>query len=142
VAALVDTNVLVYRFDGRFARKQAVATRILRRAIADDSARIPHQAIIEFVAVVTRSIGRRAPLLSQTDAIREAEDLLTQFTVIYPTEEVVRLALRGMATYQLAWFDAHIWATAEHFGLSEIWTEDFQHGRLYGSVRAVNPFAG
>jgi hypothetical protein len=74
-----------------------VATRILRRAIADDSAQIPHRAIVEFVSVVTRSIGRRAPLLSQTDAIREAEDLLTQFTVIYPTEEVVRLALRGMA---------------------------------------------
>jgi predicted nucleic acid-binding protein len=142
VAALIDTNVLVYRFDGRFPRKQRMATRLLRRAITDDSARVPHQAIVEFVAVVTRPIGKNRPLLSQTDAIREAEELLAQFTVLYPTEEVVRMALRGMAAYQLAWFDAHIWATAEHFGLSEIWTEDFQHGRLYGSVRAVNPFAG
>lgn len=142
MAALVDTNVLVYRFDGRFPGKQSLATRILRRAIADDSARVPHQAIVEFVAVVTRPIGKNRPLLAPTDAIREAEDLLAQFKVLYPTEEVVRLALRGMAAYQLAWFDAQIWATAEHFGLSEIWTEDFQHGRLYGSVRAVNPFVG
>jgi predicted nucleic acid-binding protein len=142
VAALVDTNVLLYRFDPRFPRKQSLATRLLRRAIAEDSARLPHQAIVEFVAVVTRPLGKRPPLLSETEAIREAEDLLAQFTVLYPTEEVVRLALRGMAAYQLAWFDAHIWATAEHFGLSEIWSEDFQHGRLYGSVRAVNPFAG
>jgi predicted nucleic acid-binding protein len=26
------------------------------------------------------------------------------------------------------------------YGLEEILSEDFQHGRLYGSVRAVNPF--
>ena len=30
VAALVDTNVLVYRFDPRFPDKQATATRVLR----------------------------------------------------------------------------------------------------------------
>ena len=29
---------------------------------------------------------------------------------------------------------------AEHFGLSEILTEDLQHDRLYGTVRVVNPF--
>lgn len=142
MAALIDTNVLVYRFDGRFARKQSAATRLLRRAIADDSARIPHQALVEFVAVVTRPMGKNPPLLSQTEAIRETEELLTQFTVLYPTEEIVRLALRGMSAYQLSWFDAHIWATAEHFGLAELWTEDFQHGRSYGSVKVVNPFAG
>jgi predicted nucleic acid-binding protein len=50
VAALVDTNVLVYRFDSRFPRKQKIATEILRRGIIEDSVRVPHQAILEFVA--------------------------------------------------------------------------------------------
>lgn len=45
------------------------------------------------------------------------------------------------ASYQLGWFDAQIWAYAEHFGLDELWTEDFQDGRLHGSVRVRNPFA-
>jgi hypothetical protein len=45
VAALVDTNVLVYRFDPRFPEKQRVATDLLRRGIADASLRLPHQAI-------------------------------------------------------------------------------------------------
>lgn len=54
----------------------------------------------------------------------------------------VREAARGCAAYQLNWFDAHMWAYAEHYGLAEILTEDFQHDRLYGSVRAVNPFGG
>jgi hypothetical protein len=31
-------------------------------------------------------------------------------------------------------------AYAEAFGLSELISEDSQHGRLYGSVRVVNPF--
>jgi predicted nucleic acid-binding protein len=60
--------------------------------------------------------------------------------VLYPVEAVVRMALRGAAAYQLSWFDAHMWAYAEVYGLRELWSEDFQHDRMYGSVRAVNPF--
>ena len=41
---------------------------------------------------------------------------------------------------ELSWFDAHLWAYAEVNGLPEILTEDFEHGRRYGSVRANNPF--
>jgi predicted nucleic acid-binding protein len=141
VAALVDTNVLVYRFDSRFPQKQSIATAWLRKAIEEDGARIPHQALVEFVAVVTRSLAGAAPIFSRAEATREVEELIAQFPILYPNEHVFLLALRGMATYQLSWFDAHMWAYGEHFGLSELWTEDFQHGRLYGSVRAVNPFA-
>jgi predicted nucleic acid-binding protein len=141
VAGLVDTNVLVYRFDARFPAKQRIATELLRRGIAQRSVRVPHQAIVEFVAAVTRPLDGGDPLLSRPEALREAEELLAQFEVLYPTEALVRLALRGAAAYQLSWFDAHLWAYAEHFGLSELISEDFSHGRLYGSVRAVNPFA-
>jgi len=140
VAALVDTNVLVYRFDPRFPAKQRTATEVLRRGIIADNVRLPHQAIVEFVAVVTRPLDDGAPLLAPGEARREAEEFLSQFTVLYPTEALLRTALRGAAAYQLSWFDAHLWAYAEHYGLEEILSEDFSHGRLYGSVRAVNPF--
>jgi predicted nucleic acid-binding protein len=141
VAALIDTNVLVYRFDSRFPAKQKIATEILRRGIVEDSVRVPHQAIVEFVAAVTRPI-RGHVILKLADALREAEELLKQFTVLYPNEAILREAVRGCAAYQLSWFDAHLWAYAEHYGLEEILTEDLQHDRLYGSVRVVNPFAG
>lgn len=140
MAALVDTNVLVYRFDPRFPDKQRKAVDLLRRGIAADSIRVPHQAIVEFVSVVTRAIDKGLPLLSPDEARREAEELLAQFTVLYPTEALVRTALRGAAAYQLSWFDAHLWAYAEHYGLPELLSEDFQHGRMYGSVHAVDPF--
>ena len=66
--------------------------------------------------------------------------MLVQFEVVYPDEDVVRLAIRGAATYELPWFDAHMWAYAERFGLDTLWSEDFENGRLYGRVRARDPF--
>lgn len=141
MAALVDTNILVYRFDDRFGAKQKIATEILRRGILEDSVRLPHQAVVEFVAAATRPI-RGHVILERADALREAEEFLNQFTVLYPNEAIVRDAIRGCAAYGLSWFDAHLWAYAEHYGLAEILSEDFQHDRLYGTVRAVNPFLG
>jgi predicted nucleic acid-binding protein len=141
VAALVDTNVLVYRFDPRDARKQRIATQLLRDGIADGSIRIAHQALVEFHAAVTRPLPRFGPLLAPADALRETEELLNQFTVLYPDELVIRTALRGMAAYRLGWFDAHMWACAEVNGLTELISEDFQSGRLYGGVRVIDPFA-
>lgn len=138
--ALVDTNILVYRFDGRFPNKQRAATELLRRGIQNDSIRIPHQAVVEFVAAVTRPIADNQSLLTLEEARREAEEFLAQFNVLYPNEALLRLALRGAAAYQLSWFDAHLWAYAEHFGLTELISEDFQHDRLYGTVKTVNPF--
>ena len=141
MAALVDTNVLVYRHDERDVRKQKIARDLLRAGVVDGSLRLSHQSIVEFVAATTRPTAGGPPLLTPPEAWREAEELLAQFPVLMPTMAVVRTAIRGAATYQLSWFDAHLWAYAEHYGLPEILSEDFQTGRLYGTVRIVDPFA-
>ena len=60
--------------------------------------------------------------------------------VIHPDEAVARTALRGFVAYGMSRCDAHPWARAEVFGLTEIVSEDFAHGRLYGSVIVRNPF--
>ena len=140
MAALVDTNILVYRVDPRFPEKRKVATEVLRKGIAGDELRVPHQAVVEFFAAVTRPLRDGKPLLRDPDAIMETEGILAQFVILYPDEEIVRTALRGMAAYRLPWFDAHLWAYAECHGLPEILSEDFQEGRVYGKVRIVNPF--
>jgi len=141
VSFLVDTNILVYRHDPRDPAKQDAATRLLREGVVSGEARLPHQALVEFVAATTRPLGAKgAPLLMPEEARREAEDLLDAFDVLYPTAATFRLALRGMAAYGLSWFDAHLWAFAEHYGVPEIVSEDFQHGRRYGTVRIKNPF--
>ncbi|MDP9119860.1 MAG: hypothetical protein M3O15_00560 [Acidobacteriota bacterium] len=53
---------------------------------------------------------------------------------------MVRTALREAALDRLSWFDAHLWAYAEFYGLPVPLSEDFEHDRLYGSVRVVSPF--
>ena len=139
MAALVDTNVLVYRFDPRDPRKQKIAESLLRDGVRKGSLRVPHQAIVEFVAACTRHLPG-GPLLLPEEARREAEELLSMFDILYPNEAIVRTALRGAAAYQLSWFDAHLWAYAEHYGMEDLYSEDFQHDRLYGTVRVLNPF--
>jgi predicted nucleic acid-binding protein len=142
VASLVDTSVLVYRVDPRDPLKQQVAIDVLRAGLRADQLCIAHQSVLEFVAAVSRPQAdlAGAPLLERADALLEAEALLAEFPVLYPNRETMRTAIRGAATYGLPWFDAHLWACAEVNGLYELLSEDFQHGRHYGSVRAVNPF--
>jgi predicted nucleic acid-binding protein len=141
VAALVDTNVLVYAIDAREPEKQAVAVALLNAGIAAQALRVPHQAVVEFVAAVPRPRrGGGPPVLAPPEAWRAAEELLDVFEVLYPDAEMLRLAVRGAAAYQLSWFDAHLWAYAEYYGLDTLYSEDFQHGRRYGRVRVINPF--
>lgn len=143
MSSLIDTNLLVYRFDPRNPAKQARATELIRSELRQGTARIAHQTLVEFVAATTRPL-RDAPgtsLLSPEDATWETEELTRQFEVLYPCEEQVRLALRGWRAYGLGWFDAHFWSYAEFYGIETLYSEDFQDGRTYGLVRAVNPFA-
>ncbi len=143
MSVLIDTNILVYRFDPIDPTKQRLAKELLiQRLQAREPAFLPHQAIIEFVAAVTRPRHALAgePLLIRREALIEAEAMMQQFDVLYPDALVLQTALRGAEVYGLSWFDAHLWAYAEVNGIPEILSEDFQHGRYYGSVRVVDPF--
>ena len=142
MASLVDTNILVYRFDPLAPEKQRRAKALIAAGIADRSLCIAHQSVLEFVSVVTRprKTLEGGALLTRSEALLEAELLCLQLPVLYPSREVLSTAMRGATMYGLPWFDAQIWATAEVHGLDELLSEDFQHGRHYGSVRAVNPF--
>jgi len=140
VASLVDTNILVYRCDPRDLGKREAALKTLRAGEMSGELRIPHQALVEFVNSVTRPRGREAAIMKLEDATRQAELFIEQFPVLYPNEKVFRIALLGMAAYKFSWYDAHLWAYAEHYGLPELLSEDFEHGRRYGTVRVRNPF--
>lgn len=142
MASLVDTNVVVYRYDPRFPIKQEIARNVLRRGLEEGGFVLAHQTVLEFVASTTRPRAdlNGSSLLEVDVAHREAEGLLLKFPVLYPDEAVLTAALRGAAMYRLSWYDAHLWAYAEVNGIPEILSEDFQHGRHYGSVRVVDPF--
>src|SRR6201997_4295402 len=56
VARLIDTNVLVYRVDARFPEKREPAANLLEETVRSGECRIPHQALLEFYAAVTRQL--------------------------------------------------------------------------------------
>ena len=111
MAALIDTNILVYRFDERFPEKQERSDALLREGIQRGTIRVAHQAVVEFLAATTRPQREGPPILDSDVARVETEDLLRQFEIVYPNERVVRSALQGMATYGLSWWHAHMWAS-------------------------------
>ena len=96
--------------------------------------------LVEFASVVAKPRAGGRAVLSREEAWWQAEDLLTEFPVLYPNEKLFRAALLGMAAYKFPWYDAHIWAYGEHYGLPELLSENFEYGRRYGIVRARNPF--
>jgi predicted nucleic acid-binding protein len=140
VYALVDTGILVYRFDPAHPAKQRRAVDLLREGVASGRLVVPYQAVVEFVAATTRRRRSGPALLTGPEAASAAEGILACFEVIYPDPAVLRLALMGAAHHGLPWFDAQVWACAEAHGIPTLLSEDFAHGRLYGTVRAVDPF--
>lgn len=140
MTSLVDTNVLIYRFDFRFPEKPVVAKEILRAGVENGSLSLPHQVLIEFVAVVSRPMRDGTVLLSPADARLEAEKLLQQFSIVYPNETVFRTALKGRTDHRLSWFDAHLWAYAETFQIPELLSEDLSNGVRIGNTTMRNPF--
>jgi hypothetical protein len=87
------------RFDPRFADKQRIPEQLLRQGIVEDYLRILHQAIVDFVAATTRPLTMGQSLLTREEALREAKEFLMQFTVLYPTDGLTRMALRGAPAY-------------------------------------------
>ncbi len=130
----VDTNVLVYLFDGDSPGKQARARELLDREA--ENIVLSTQVLGEFYVVVTRKLAR--PL--GTDVAREAVDDLCAFQVRPLHAALVRAAARRSESSKLSYWDALIVETAIDAGAAVLLTEDLQHGQTFSGLRIANPF--
>jgi len=53
----------------------------------------------------------------------------------------VQIAIEISQRYRLAYWDAAILAAASSLGAETVYSEDFNDGQRYGTIRVVNPFA-
>jgi len=53
---------------------------------------------------------------------------------------LVKLGIAIAERYRINYWDGAILAAAEALGAEILYTEDLNHGQMYGSVRAENPF--
>jgi len=132
----VDTNVLIYAQDRSVGGKHERARRLLAELWNSGEGVISTQVLQEFCSNVRRKSARppSAEELRQT-----IEDFLTWPVVVNSAGATLR-ALENEDRFQISFWDALILQAAETAGAGVLYTEDFSDGRLYGTVRAVNPF--
>ncbi len=131
---LLDTNVLVYAAAGRGAeeakRKQAV------ELIENVEFGLSAQVLQEFYVTVVRKI--EVPL-SAAQALEWIEQF-DAFPCVAIDRALVKIAMELSELYQISYWDGAVIAAAETLGAKTLFSEDLNHGQLYGSVQVVNPF--
>ena len=134
-SCFLDSNVLVYAAAGRgvHERKRTRALDLLEEAEFGLSG----QVLQEFFVSVTHKAEKP---LSRTDAAEWIARLSLR-PVVPINSGLVMLAIRLGERYRISHWDAAIVAAAECLEASILYTEDLNDGQMYGSVKAVNPFA-
>jgi len=130
----IDTNVLLYEIDHRNPTKQVAARRWLEALWQQGNARVSWQVLNEFYANATGKIGAPAAV------IRSLIETYVQWKPRAFSLPLLQRAWHWMETAGISYWDALILAAAERAGCRSLLSEDFQHGRKYGSVQVIDPF--
>lgn len=132
----VDTNILIYAASGasRYPAKHGRAWEII------DSAEfaISTQVMAEFYVAAQRKKEGRIPL-TEAEA-KEWIDRLALAEVIPVDLSIVQQGVAYSQRFDISYWDAALIAAAEKMDLPVLYTEDLNHGQLYGSVKVINPF--
>ena len=97
---------------------------------------ISSQVLQEFyVTAVKKAISGPSP-----ETIMTWIDRLMQVPVVPIDAPRVVRAIEISQRFQLPYWDAAIVAAAERLGAPVVYSEDFNDGQSYGSVRVQNPF--
>ena len=132
-ALFLDTNVLVYLFDGDEPKKKAIAESIFREHTRIE---FSTQVLEEFYVSVTRKLGR--PL--QPEQALAAVETFQAYPVAVISGATVTKGIRRSIDSQISFWDGLIVETALAAGASVLVTEDMQDGWIIGSMRVWNPF--
>lgn len=136
VECFLDTNVIVYTFSKvpAEAAKRARAEEVMRAHTYGISA----QVLQELYVVLTRKNYIELP---PNDALIVVENFRGTPCVAVDAA-LVEAGIRVSQRYQTSYWDGAILAAAERLGAKILYSEDLNHGQLYGSVLVENPFVG
>lgn len=133
----LDTNVFVYSFDPSAPNKAAQAAKLIAKAIEARSGIVSYQVVQEFFNVALR---RFAKPMSNLDAEQYLIGTFRPLLAVHSSPLLYGEALRILARFRLAWYDALIVAAAIEGRCEVLYSEDFQHGQQMESVKIINPF--
>ena len=134
---MVDTNILLYAYDRGEPSKQPQALAILDHLAVNRLGVLTSQVLAEFFVNATR---RLRPPLTTEEAYGSIQNYLLSWEILDITGPIVLEAVRGVRTYQMAYWDAQIWASAKMSQIPIVFSEDFGQRAAIEGVRFVNPF--
>jgi predicted nucleic acid-binding protein len=134
--SFVDTNILVYAHDLAASDKRSAAQALVADLWASRSGALSTQVLQELYVTLRYKVEQP---LECTEALALIEDYACWELVVNDVESV-RGASQLEARYQISFWDALIIEAANAAGCERLYTEDLNHGQMYGRVRAVNPF--
>lgn len=135
----LDTNIIVYLFDGRFPEKRRAAGQLLK-GLANKSV-IPvvsTQVLQEAYSALTRKLKMDPADVMAALQMLEGASFLTG---IIDVPLMWRGAARSIQE-KLSFWDALIVESACSAQCTLLYTEDLQDGRLFGELVVRNPFNG
>jgi predicted nucleic acid-binding protein len=135
MSVLLDSNVLIYRIDRFAPNKQARADHLIRFLQARQVCHLSSQRLSEYANITLKKFALPAERISRQLQLYQRQ------SIVHPvTAAVVLEALRGVTQYQLAFYDAQIWAVAKLHQLPYLLSEDFNSGANLEGVEFINPF--
>jgi predicted nucleic acid-binding protein len=138
---MIDSNVLVYMFDGNDETRRKRAVEVVVALGDSGQGRLSAQCLAEFFRGTTSAKRGRTPFLSVSVAAQRTEELTGAFEIFPVTYQIVTEALRGVLQHQLPFWDAQIWASSRLNQITVIFSEDAHASEVIDGVRFVNPFA-
>ena len=131
----VDTNILVYAHDRGAGVKQMRAREAVIEQWRARSGVLSTQVLQEFYVNVRR---KAANPVSRREALRTLEDYLS-WTIVVNDGSSILGAVELERRFRLSFWDALIVHAALRSGADRLLSEDFEHGRRFGSLLVVNP---
>ena len=130
----VDSNVLLYSLDSRDPSKRDLANQWLDALWSAGTGRLSWQVLNESYVNATGKLGVRH------DAVRRSIELFAEWNTVETNLSLVRRAWHWVDQSGVNYWDSLIVAAAEQAGCRWLLSEDFQTGRRFGALSAVNPF--
>jgi predicted nucleic acid-binding protein len=129
----VDSNILFYAHDRQAGSKHERAKDLIAGLWASRQGALSTQVLQEFCVNV-----RRKAQVSAENMRSLVQDFL-KWHVVVNTGESVLGALEIEAKHRISFWDSLIVYAAQVAEVEVLYSEDFNDGQIYGSVRVVNP---
>jgi len=128
-----DTNVLVYMY-GNDLEKKAISRQLFAKHGTAGSLMLSTQVIQEFYVISSRKL--KMPKQETQTTVRRFLEL----PFVRIGSEHILAAFEKEERYEISFWDGLVLAAAEASGAETLYTEDLNHGQMYGTVRVINPF--